>query len=107
MSCHFDLGNQEHTTSLASSPTHVHALHELSEDSVPAIEVRRGPEGDEELRAVRVRSRVGHRQQASPLMRPVDAFICVVRVHGVKTTRENQTIRLRIKENSMFALLLL
>lgn len=51
--------------------THLHPLYDLPEDSVPAIEVWRCAEGDEELRPVRVRPRVGHRKQPSPLVRAV------------------------------------
>src|SRR5438128_3153517 len=39
-------------------------LHHLAEDGVPVVEVRRRHFGDEELRAVGVRARVGHGQKA-------------------------------------------
>lgn len=51
--------------------THLHPLYDLPEDGVPAIEVGRGAEGDEELRPVRVRPRIGHRKQSSTLVRTV------------------------------------
>ena len=45
---------------------HVHALGHLAEDGVLAVEPRARLGGDdEELRAVRVRARVGHRQRAA------------------------------------------
>ncbi|GIX62261.1 pentatricopeptide repeat-containing protein [Babesia caballi] len=41
----------------------LHALHHLAEDHVLAVEVRRGHEGDEELRVVGVGAAVGHAEQ--------------------------------------------
>src|SRR5215469_12153466 len=46
---------------------HVGALDHLTEDGVPAVEVRGGNGGDEELRAVRARPGVGHGQQVRPV----------------------------------------
>ena len=42
----------------------LHALDDLAEDDVLAVQVRRGHRRDEELRAVGVGARVGHREQS-------------------------------------------
>src|SRR5947209_6782600 len=46
---------------------HVEALDDAAEDRVLAVEVRRRRDGDEELRAVRVGTVVGHRDHAGPI----------------------------------------
>src|SRR6266511_3113207 len=48
---------------------HVHPFDHLAEDRVLAVQPRRGGDGDEELRPVRVRPGVGHGQEAGAVER--------------------------------------
>lgn len=56
------------TESKRAPSTHIHSFHQPAEDGVPPVQVRSGPEGNEELAAVRVRPGIGHRQQPSALV---------------------------------------
>src|SRR5437762_10418512 len=42
----------------------IHSLDNLSKHRVLAVQVRRGSQRDEELAAIRIRSRIGHRENA-------------------------------------------
>jgi len=55
----------------------IHTLHDLAEDSVLAVKVRRGSKADEELTAVGTRAAVGHGQntRTSVLQRAIK-FVC-------------------------------
>mmetsp|Transcript_27148 Transcript_27148/g.45408 ORF Transcript_27148/g.45408 Transcript_27148/m.45408 type:complete len:311 (-) Transcript_27148:329-1261(-) len=57
----------------------IHPLHNLSEDAVLAVEMRRLDGGHEELRAVRVRARVGHGQEAGAIMLQCEVLVAELR----------------------------
>ena len=65
---------------LPDFPHHVHALADFSEHGVVSVEMRRGHQGNEKLAAVRIRARVGHRE---------DAFGVVFQLLTALVTRES------------------
>ena len=44
---------------------HIHTIGNMAENDMLAIEMRRGFEIDEELRAIRVGARIGHREHSA------------------------------------------